>query len=184
MVINQSVTGALVGLVLIALLVGLVTGATLAGADILNPYRSQAEAEQIRREAEIQAQRAAIDLQAYQQEQQLRLQALAQQQADEQAYRQELQKAKITILRIVSITAAITTGLAALILAIALAVRIIAQARRIWLQASAEAQAMREQMVRLARENERLTRRLNLLEQEMATVGGGNGHRRGEPISV
>lgn len=33
-------------------------------------------------------------------------------------------------------------------------------------------------MRRLARENERLTRHLNLLEQEMALTEGGNGHHK------
>lgn len=183
MVINQSVTGALVGLVLITLLVGLVTGATLAGADIFNPYRSQAEAERIRQEADIQARRAEIDIQAYQQERELHLQALAQQQADERAYRLALQEAKTFVFRVVSITMAITIGLAALILATALAFRIIAQARHIWAQSSAEAQALREQVVRLARENERLIRRLNMLEQEMA-IAGGNGHREEELVAL
>ncbi|MDW8069163.1 MAG: hypothetical protein RML46_09635 [Anaerolineae bacterium] len=182
MMVNQSVTGALVGLVLIALVAGFVMGTSFADADILNPYRSQAEAERIRQETAIQAQREAIDLQTYQQEQDLRLKALKQQLADERAYRLALQETKIFILRAFGITAAITIGLAAFILSIALAFRILAQARRLWIQSSAEGQALRERVRRLARENERLTRRLGLLEQETTTVGGDNGHREEVPI--
>lgn len=178
MMVNNSVTGALVLLILIILVIGLVAGLALSHSDLVNPYRNQAEAERMRQEAATQAQREAIDLQTYQREQELRLQALEQQQADEQAYRQAWQETKLSFLRTAGTTVVIAIDLALLILAIAAAVRIIAQARRVWTQSSAEVQELRKQMRHLARENERLTRRLNLLEQEMALAEGGNGHRK------
>lgn len=179
MVVNNSITGALVSLVVVMVVIGLVAGLAFSDSDLLNPYRNWAEAERIRQEAAIQAQREAIDLQTYQREQELRLQALEQQQADERAYRQAWQETKLSLLRIAGTMVVITVGLAMLILAIALAFRIIAYARHVWIQSSAQVQATREQMCRLARENERLTRRLNLLEQEIALTEGGNGHRKG-----
>ncbi len=170
--------------ILVLVVVGLVTGLALSNSDLINPYRNQAEAERIRQEAAIQARRDAIDLQTYQREQELRLQALEQQQADERAYRQARQAVELFLLRIAGTALVMTAGLALLILAIALAFRLIAQARHIWAQSSAEVQTLREQVVRLARENERLTRRLNLLEQEMALTEGGNGHRKESSIRM
>jgi predicted Holliday junction resolvase-like endonuclease len=178
MMVNNSVTGALVLLVITTLVIGLVAGLAISNSDLVNPYRNRAEAERIRQEAALQAQREAIDLQTYQREQELRLQALEQQQADERAYRQAWQETKLSFLRTAGTTVVITVDLTLLILAIALALRLIAQARHVWIQSSAQVQTMREQMRRLARENERLTRRLNLLEQEMALTEGGNGHRK------
>lgn len=174
----MTANGALVFLVIMLVVIGLVAGLALSNTDLMNPYRNQAEAERIQQEAAIQTQRATIDLQAYQREQELRLQALEQQQADERTYRQAQRAVELFLLRVAGTTIAITVGLALLILAIALAFRFIAQARRIWLQSSAEVQTMREQARRLARENERLTRRLERLEQEMALTEGGNGHRK------
>ncbi len=182
MLVNNSITGALVLLVVVMLVIGVFAGLAISDSDLVNPYRNQAEAERIRQEAAIQAQRDAIDLQTYQREQELRLQALEQQRADEQAYRQAWQEAKLHLLRMAGTTVMITIDLAALILGIAVAFRVIAPARRIWIQSSAEVQATRGQMRRLARENERLLRRLNLLEQEMALTEGGNGHRKESPI--
>ncbi|MBC7226168.1 MAG: hypothetical protein H5T61_02925 [Thermoflexales bacterium] len=174
----MTANGALVFLVIMLVVIGLVAGLALSNTDLMNPYRNQAEAERIQQEAAIQTQRATIDLQAYQREQELRLQALEQQQADERAYRQARWAIELFLLRVAGTTIVITVGLALLILAIALAFRIIVYARRIWIQSSAEVQAMREHARRLARENERLTRRLELLEQEMALTEGGNGHRK------
>lgn len=182
MTIHNSITGALVLLVIVMVAIGLLAGLALSDSDLINPYRNQAEAERIRQEAAIQAQREAIDLQTYQREQELRLLALEQQQADERAYRQSWQETKLALLRTAGTTVIITVNLALLILAIALAFRLIAQARHTWMQSSAEVQSMREQVRRLARENERLTRRLNLLEQEMALTEGGNGHHK-EPAT-
>ncbi len=178
MMINNSVTGALVLLILTILVIGLVAGLALSDSDLVNPYRNQAEAERMRQEAAIQAQREAVDLQTYQREQELRLQALEQQQADERAYRQAWQETKLSFLRTAGTTVVIAIDLALLVLAIAVAFRIIAQARHVWTQSSAEVQELRAQRRHLARENERLTRRLSLLEQEMTLTEGGNGHRK------
>lgn len=178
MMVNNSVTGALVLLVLTIFVISLVAGLALSNSDLVNPYRNQAEAERMRQETAIQAQREAIDLQTYQREQELRLQAQEQQQADERAYRQAWQETKLSFLRTAGTTVVITVDLALLILAIAVASRIIAQARCVWTQSSAEVQELRAQRRRLARENERLTRRLSLLEQEVALTEGGNGHHK------
>lgn len=86
----MNANGALVFLVLLLVVIGLVAGLALSNSDLINPYRNRAEAERIRQEAAIQAQREAIDIQTYQREQELHLQALEQQQADERAYRQAL----------------------------------------------------------------------------------------------
>ncbi len=178
MMVNNSVTGALVLLILTILVIGLVAGLALSNSDLLNPYRNQAEAERMRQEAATQAQREAIDLQTYQREQELHLQALEQQQADERAYWQARQETQLSLMRLAGTTIMATIDLALLILAIAVAFRIIAQARHVWTQSSAEVQDLRARMRRLAQENERLTRRLNLLEREMALTDGGNGHRK------
>lgn len=178
MMVNNSITGAVALLIVVTFAIGLFAGLAFSDSEVINPSRNRAEAERIRQEAAIQAQREAIDLQTYQRKQELRLQALEQQQADERAYRQAWQETKLSFLHTAGTTVVITVGLALLILAIALALRFIAHARHVWIQSSAQVQAMREQMCRLARENERLTRRLNLLEREMALTEGGNGHRK------
>jgi len=182
MMVNNSVTGALVLLVLAMVVIGLVVGLALSNSDLVNPYRSQAEAERIRQEAALQSQRETIDLQAYQREQELRLRALEQQQADERAYRQARQETQLFLMRMAGTTIVAILDLALLILFIAVAFRIIAQARRVWTQSSAEVQELRAQMRRLARENERLTRQLNALQQEMALTEGGNGRHEERPI--
>jgi len=182
MIVNNSVTGALVLLVITTLVIGLVAGLAISNSDLVNPYRNQAEAERIRQEAALQAQREAIDLQTYQREQELRLQALEQQQADERAYRQSQQEIRLFLLRMAGTTIVVTVDLALLILSIAAAFRIIAQARRVWVQSSAEVQELRAQMRNLARENERLTRQLNALQQETALTEGGNGRHEGRLI--
>ncbi len=178
MMVNNSVTGALVLLVVLMVAIGLLAGLAFSDSDLVNPYRNRAEAERIRQEAAIQAQREVIDLQVYQREQELRLQALEQQQADERAYRQARQAVELFLLRVAGTTLVIIVGPALLILAIARAFRLIAQARHVWIQSSAEVRSMREQMRRLARENERLTRRLNMVQQEAVLTEGGDGHRK------
>ncbi len=171
MQINHSITGALVFLILAVIVIGVLLGLALADTDILNPHRSEAEAERIRQEAAIQAQREAIDLQAYQREQELRLQALEQQQADERAYRLAQQEVSLSLLRLAGMAGMV----AFTVLALAGACLLIAWARRLWIQSSPEGHVLREQVYSLNRENERLIRRLSSLEKEMAAIGEGNG---------
>ncbi len=62
MSVINPVTYALVVLVIVALVAGLVVGMALAGTEILNPYTSQAKANEINQNTEYQAQVNSIDL--------------------------------------------------------------------------------------------------------------------------
>lgn len=178
--INTSITGAVVALVIVTFLIGLVTGLALAGADVFNPYRNQAIAERIQRESAIQTQRAELELQAQQKEQELRLQALEQQLTAEQAHQQAIRTVKLTLLQIGGISIVVAVSLA--IVAIGIAVAFRTARSRPGLALSAREEELRATMRRLARENERLQRRLASLQQELLT--SGNGKRRREPVAL
>lgn len=165
MMVNNSVTGALVLLILAVVVIGLVAGLALSNSDLVNPYRNQAEAERMRQEVAIQAQRKAIDLQTYQREQELRLQALEQQQADEQAYRQARQKTGLALLQIGGLVIIGAVGVAIVMIGGAAAFSTIRLR-----PARAGEEELRVLVRRLARENERLHR-------ELLLFGNGNGRR-------
>ena len=63
----------LIGFTIVIAIIAVLLGVALGGADILNPYRSMAQAQAIERGSEIQAERDRLALEIQRQEEQIRL---------------------------------------------------------------------------------------------------------------
>lgn len=75
----------LIGFTVVIALIALFLGLALANTDIMNPYRGPAQAEAIRKETEIQAERDWLALEIQRQEEQIRLEGERQRQEAELA---------------------------------------------------------------------------------------------------
>ncbi|MGB9776275.1 MAG: hypothetical protein ACPL7C_06950 [Anaerolineae bacterium] len=110
----------LIGFTVVIALIALFLGLALANTDVLNPYRGPAQAEAMKREAEIQAERERLALEIRRQEEQIRLEGERQRQETERA----LMKFAGTVLTV-------ALAVAILMLAYGATVWMIARARQI-----------------------------------------------------
>ena len=190
MSLTGPITGAVVALVLLALVAGLVVGVSVSETDLLNPATSRAEANRIERDTEYEAQIHAIDLEYY------RAERATQAAAVEQAYQQDAlydgeqraqdlenaqrrDDAELSLLPVQRIGLTVAGSLALLAVAGGLTYYLVSLGKTTrrrgqdpW-QSSEYRQAVR----RVAQANERLWRDYQRMVCELG-LGSGNGRER------
>jgi hypothetical protein len=182
----KGLAAVLIGTIVVLTGLGVALGGVLGGTDLLNPETSHAKALQMQQEADLQAQRAAIDLDIYKREQDARLEFQNQQQSQELAYQKDRQQMELALLQMRETA---LTGAMSVVLILAgggLAFYLVSIGRRAWVRADSRVELHEWQALarRLTRDNERLTRQWELYQRAIQeSIKGGDGHRK-EPVVV
>jgi ABC-type transport system involved in cytochrome bd biosynthesis fused ATPase/permease subunit len=167
MSVNTSITNAVIGLVLVTILIGAFLGVLLGGTELLNPYSSRATAQQMEMETAIQAQRENVDLEIYEQEQADLLAFRQAQRELELAHQAEKQALDLKMTRIRGTAFTIAGCVAMVLVGGGFAFYLISAVRRNRdsVDKQEEIDRLRNELLRLARANEQLSRRQSLLRQ-------------------
>jgi hypothetical protein len=198
MVSNNTPLAGLLGILVATALIGAISGLALSGTDLLNFNTSAVEARIREQEAQLEADKAAIDLQYYEiiqaartesekEELRLELEARKRELEEDLAHQRARNELYLALARPTRYAVLVVGTLATLIVSVGLSVFLIQYGRSRLVLAQAEvthaapwhAPAWRAEQIRRAREQEVAERELALGQQagrEPAT--GGNGRHR------
>jgi hypothetical protein len=140
----------------------------------------------MQQEADLQAQRAAIDLDIYKREQDARLEFQNQQQSQTLAYQRDRQQMELALLQVreTALTGAMSLTLIVAGGGLAFCLASIVRRARIGVDRQVELHEWQATARRLTRDNERLQRRWELCQRgiEESMIKGGNGHRKEQAV--
>jgi hypothetical protein len=182
----KGLAAVLIGTIVVLTGLGVALGGVLGGTDLLNPETSHAKALQMQQEADLQAQRAAIELDIYKKDQDARLEFQNQQHSQSLAYQRDRQQMELALLQMREI---MLTGVMSLVLILAgggLTFCLVPIGRRVWSRTDSRAELHEWEALarRLDRDNKRLLQQWELCQRAIQerVVKGGNGHRKEQVV--
>jgi len=178
----KGLAAVLIGTIVVLTGLGVALGGVLGGTDLLNPETSHAKALQMQQEADLLAQRAAVDLEIYKKEQDARLEFQNQQQSQTLAHQRDRQQIELALLQMRETALTGTMSLVLILAGGGLAFYLVSIGRRAWVRADSRVELHEWQATarRLDRDNKRLMQQWELYQRaiEESVVKGGNGHRK------